>query len=225
MAKILVVEDDSDVAAVVRDTLKADNFVVDVAGCLQDARHFLKVSSYDLLVLDWELPDGAGVELCRDIRLSGEPTPILMLTGRSSTTDRVTGLDSGADDYLTKPFECSELLARLRSLNRRLWQKKAETFKYGSLEMEIQTRKVFRAGEEIRLLKKEFEVLELMMRSPSQYFSTEFLLEKLWGGDGEAGSDAVFQCIRRLRRKLDKEGEASFIELTHGIGYRLREDK
>lgn len=221
MAKVLVVEDDTGVADVVRDTLRADNFVVDVAGTIQDARHFLKVSSYDILVLDWELPDGAGVDLCREIRQTGEPVPILMLTGRSATSDRVQGLDSGADDYLTKPFECSELLARLRSFMRRLWQKKAESLQVGALEMEIQTRKVFRDGEEIRLLKKEFDLLELLMRSPKERFSTEYLLDKLWGEDSEAGNDAVFQCIRRLRRKLDKEGKDSMIALDHGFGYRL----
>ena len=221
MAKVLVVEDDHDVADVVRDTLRADNFVVDVAANIQDAKHFLKVSSYDILVLDWELPDGAGVDLCKEIRLAGEPIPILMLTGRSATNDRVHGLDSGADDYLTKPFECSELLTRLRSLMRRLWQKKSESLKCGALEMEIQTRKVFRDGEEVRLLKKEFDVLELMMRSPSERFSTEQLLQKLWGEESDAGTDAVFQCIRRLRRKLDKPERDSFIALDHGYGYRI----
>ncbi len=224
MAKVLVVEDDNDVAGVVRDVLHADNFVVDVASTIQDARHFLKVASYDLLVLDWELPDGAGVDLCREIKQTGEPIPILMLTGRSSTSDRIQGLDSGADDYLTKPFECSELLARLRSFMRRLWVKKAETLKNGVLEMEIQTRKVFRDGEEIRLLKKEFDLLELFMRNPAERFSTEYLLDKLWGEDSDAGNDAVFQCIRRLRRKLDKPDTASVIALDHGYGYRLNSE-
>lgn len=221
MAKVLVVEDDLDVADVVRDTLRADNFVVDVANNIRDAKHFLSVSSYDILVLDWELPDGAGVDLCKEVKMTGEPTAILMLTGRSSTNDRVHGLDSGADDYLTKPFETSELLARLRSFMRRLWQKKAESLKIGSLEMEIQTRKVFRDGEEVRLLKKEFELLELLMRNPGDHFSTEYLLDKLWGQDSDAGSDAVFQCIRRLRRKLDKPDGDSLIALDHGFGYRI----
>lgn len=222
MAKVLVVEDDTAIAQVVRDSLSAENYVIDVAGTVQDARHFLQISSYDAIVLDWELPDGAGIEICRDLRQAGEPIPILMLTARATTGDRVQGLDSGADDYLTKPFECSELVARVRSLLRRLWHKKAESLSYGILEMDIQTRRVFVEGNEVKLLKKEFELLELLLRHPTERFSTEGLLERLWGDDRETGSDAVFQCIRRLRRKLDKPDSPSLIVLDHGYGYRLQ---
>ena len=221
MAKVLIVEDDVDIAQVVGDVLRAENFMTDVAGTIADARHFLKVSSYDAIVLDWELPDGAGIDICKDIRMTGEPVPILMLTGRSATSDRIQGLDSGADDYLTKPFECIELIARIKSLLRRLWTKKSDSLVFGPLELEPLTRKVSLDGEEIKLLKKEFDVLELLMRSPSECFSTDALLEKLWGGDTTVGSDAVFQCIRRLRRKLDQRGAKSLIVQEHGHGYRL----
>jgi DNA-binding response OmpR family regulator len=222
MAKILVVEDDKQVGTVLCDVLTNQNHLTDWACTLSDARHFLKVSSYDMLLLDWELPDGRGVELCRDLRAAGDAIPILMLTGRSSVSDKATGLDTGADDYLTKPFELPELLARIRSLLRRLWRDKGEKLKFGPLEMDIQTRQVFRAGTELKLLRKEFDLLELLMRNQSTCFSTEMLLQRLWGSDTEAGADAVFQCVRRLRRRLDEGEGSSIVHLEHGQGYCLR---
>lgn len=222
MAKVLIVEDDKQVGEVLTDVLNHEHYLTDLAPTLSDARHFLKVSSYDLILLDWELPDGPGVDLCRDLRRANDPVPILMLTGRSTIHDKATGLDIGADDYLTKPFEIAELLARIRSLLRRLWQEKGERLKFGPLEMDIQTRQVFRDGKELKLLRKEFDLLELLMRNTSTHFSTEMLLQKLWGGDTDAGSDAVFQCIRRLRRKLDDGDAPSIVHLEHGQGYCLK---
>lgn len=222
MAKILVVEDDKQVGSVLLDVLSHEHYLTDLATTLSDARHYLKISAYDMILLDWELPDGSGVDLCRDLRRSGDPIPILMLTGRTSINDKATGLDIGADDYLTKPFELPELLARIRSLLRRLWRDKGERLKFGPLEMDIQTRQVFRDGKELKLLRKEFDLLELLMRNQNSCFSTEMLLQKLWGGDTEAGSDAVFQCIRRLRRKLDEGEGPSIVHLEHGQGYCLK---
>jgi DNA-binding response OmpR family regulator len=222
MAKILIVEDDKQVGGVLVDILQHENYLTDVAETLSDARHFMKVSKYDMVLLDWELPDGAGVDLCREMRSRGESTPVLMLTGRSTVIDKATGLDIGADDYLTKPFELAELLARIRSLMRRRWRDKGEKLSFGPLEMDIQTRQVFRNGTELKLLRKEFDLLELLMRNQQSFFSTDMLLQKLWGGDTEAGSDAVFQCIRRLRRKLDEGDGPSFVHLEHGQGYCLK---
>lgn len=222
MAKILIVEDDKQVGTVLLDVLENENYLGDLAPSLSDARHYLKISSYDLIILDWELPDGAGVDICREMRRNGDSTPVLMLTGRGSVNDKATGLDIGADDYLTKPFELAELLARIRSLLRRLWRDKGEKLSFGPLEMDIQTRQVFRGGKELKLLRKEFDLLELLMRNQSSFFSTEMLLQKLWGGDTEAGADAVFQCIRRLRRKLDEGEGSSFVHLEHGHGYGLK---
>ena len=222
MAKILIVEDDKQVGGVLVDILQHENYLTDLAETLSDARHFMKVSKYDMVLLDWELPDGAGVDLCREMRSRGESTPVLMLTGRSTVIDKATGLDIGADDYLTKPFELAELLARIRSLMRRLWRDKGEKLSFGPLEMDIQTRQVFRNGTELKLLRKEFDLLELLMRNQQAFFSTDMLLQKLWGGDTEAGSDAVFQCIRRLRRKLDEGDGPSFVHLEHGQGYCLK---
>ena len=222
MAKILVVEDDKQVGSVLIDVLSHEHYLTDLATNLSDARHYLKISAYDMILLDWELPDGHGVDLCRDLRRAGDAIPILMLTGRTSINDKATGLDIGADDYLTKPFELPELLARIRSLLRRLWRDKGEKLKFGPLEMDIQTRQVFRNGKELKLLRKEFDLLELLMRNTSSCFSTEMLLQKLWGGDTEAGSDAVFQCIRRLRRKLDEGDGPSIVHLEHGQGYCLK---
>jgi DNA-binding response OmpR family regulator len=222
MAKILIVEDDKQVVTVLCDVLNNENYLTDWATSLSDARHFLKVSSYDMLLLDWELPDGHGVDLCRDLRRNGDTIPVLMLTGRTSINDKATGLDIGADDYLTKPFELPELLARIRSLLRRLWRDKGEKLKFGPLEMDIQTRQVFRDGAELKLLRKEFDLLELLMRNQAACFSTDMLLQRLWGGDTDAGADAVFQCIRRLRRKLDEGDGPSIVHLEHGQGYCLR---
>lgn len=222
MAKILIVEDDRQVGTVLCDILQNQNFLTDWATTISDARHFLKVSSYDILLLDWELPDGPGVDLCRDLRRNNDPIPILMLTGRTSINDKATGLDTGADDYLTKPFELAELLARIRSLLRRMWRDKGEKLKFGPLEMDILTRQVFRAGKELKLLRKEFDLLELLMRNQSTFFSTDMLLQRLWGSDTEAGADAVFQCVRRLRRRLDEGDGPSIVHLEHGQGYCLR---
>lgn len=223
MAKILVIEDDKQVGMVLIDVLTSENYLSDLAPSLSEARHFLKISKYDMIILDWELPDGKGVDLARDLRRNGDSIPILMLTGRSSVIDKSTGLDIGADDYLTKPFELPELLARIRSLLRRLWRDKGERLKFGPLEMDIQTRQVLKNGQEIKLLRKEFDLLELFMRNQSTFFSTEMLLQKLWGGDTEAGADAVFQCIRRLRRKLDEGDGPSIVHLEHGQGYCLKQ--
>lgn len=222
MAKILIVEDDKQVGGVLVDVLHHESYLTDVAETLSDARHFMKISKYDMILLDWELPDGPGIELCKEMRRNGESTPVLMLTGRSSVIDKATGLDIGADDYLTKPFELPELLARIRSLMRRLWRDKGEKLSFGPLEMDIQTRQVFRNGTELKLLRKEFDLLELLMRNQSSLFSTDMLLQKLWGGDTEAGADAVFQCIRRLRRKIDEGDGPSIVHLEHGQGYSLR---
>lgn len=223
MAKILVVEDDALSGDVIVQVLGTANYIADLAPTIAEARHFLKVSRYDLLLLDWQLPDGEGVDLCRDLRRSGDQTPILMLTGRNNVNDKALGLDIGADDYLTKPFDIAELLARIRSLLRRLWQEKGERLSFGPLELDVQTRQVFRSGKELKLLRKEFDLLELLMRNTATHLSTESLLEKLWGGDTEAGADAVFQCIRRLRRKLDEGDGPSIVHLEHGMGYCLRE--
>jgi len=222
MAKILIIEDDMQVGQVLCDVLDNQNYLHDWAKNVSDARHYLKVSKYDLLLLDWELPDGQGVDLCRELRRNGDSTPVLMLTGRSSINDKASGLDIGADDYLTKPFELPELLARIRSLLRRMWRDKEDKLKFGPLDLDVQTRQVFRDGTELKLLRKEFDVLELLMRNQSTVFSTDMLLQKLWGGDTEAGADAVFQCIRRLRRKLDAGEGPSIVHLEHGQGYCLK---
>jgi DNA-binding response OmpR family regulator len=222
MAKILIIEDDKQVGQVLCDVLDNQNYLHDWAKTLSDARHYLKVSKYDLILLDWELPDGQGVDLCRELRRNGDSTPVLMLTGRSSINDKASGLDIGADDYLTKPFELPELLARIRSLLRRMWRDKEDKLKFGPLELDVQTRQVFRDGAELKLLRKEFDVLELLMRNQATCFSTDMLLQKLWGGDTEAGADAVFQCIRRLRRKLDVGEGPSIVHLEHGQGYCLK---
>ena len=222
MSKILIVEDDKQVGAVLWDVLKSQNYLSDWALTLADAKYFLKISAYDLILLDWELPDGSGMELCRDLRNQANHVPVLMLTGRTSINDRTTGLDTGADDYLVKPFELPELLARIRSLLRRLWRDRQEKLKFGSLEMDIQTRQVFKQGAELKLLRKEFDLLELLMRHQSTFFSTEMLLQRLWGADTEAGADAVFQCVRRLRRKIDQIDSDSLVYLEHGQGYCLR---
>jgi two-component system, OmpR family, response regulator QseB len=222
MAKILIVEDDKQVGTVLCDVLNNHNYLTDWALTISDARHYLRISSYDMMLLDWELPDGSGVDLCRELRRAGDTIPILMLTGRVSVNDKATGLDIGADDYLTKPFDLLELLARIRSLMRRLWRDKGEKLKFGPLEMDVQTRQVFRKGIELKLLRKEFDLLELLMRNQSSCFSTEMLLQRLWGGDTEAGADAVFQCVRRLRRRLDEGDGPSIVHLEHGQGYCLK---
>lgn len=221
MAKILLVEDDESIAEAIVDFLKFDGHEVEHLGDGQEALLRLKISSFDLIVLDWNLPHTTGIEVLTEYRGNNGKTPVLMLTAKSEVVFRSQGLDQGADDYLTKPFDMRELGSRVRALLRRPLQTISTVLKAGPLSVDIQQKKCELNGEELRLLNKEFAVLEFLMRQPGRVCNTDELLRNVWRSDTESGPDAVRQCIARLRKKLNREGQPQILATVIGSGYRI----
>jgi DNA-binding response OmpR family regulator len=221
MAKILFLEDEPALAEIVLDVLTAHDYMVDHVNLAGEARVRLKVYQYDLVILDVNLPDGNGVDICRDFRSGGGLTPVLMLTGRNKIQEKALGLDAGADDYLTKPFHVDELSARVRALLRRPAAFVGHTLKFDDLELNTSTHRVIKAGTEIQLLPREFTLLEFLMKHSGQVFSAEALIERLWPTDSEASPDAIRIYITRLRNKIDHKDKPSLISTMRGVGYRL----
>jgi len=219
MAKILLVEDDPDLANLVGSVLGVERHTVDVVGDGQTALAQLKLSKYEVIILDWMLPNLSGMEVCRQFREKGGSTPILILTAKSSPEEKETGLDAGADDYLTKPFNAKELAARIRALLRRPQAVSARTLQVGPIVLDPKTVKVYKNGQKLHLLPKEFSLLELFMRYPNQVFSGDALLERVWAAESSASLDTVRTYIKTLRKKIDTEGSASLIRTVHGVGY------
>ncbi|MBC8000250.1 MAG: response regulator transcription factor [Leptolyngbya sp.] len=221
MAKILVVEDDQDLTTMIRDLLVYEKHTVEIVHCGEDAREHLKMSNYDILILDWTLPDATGVEILKDFRAAGGLTPAIFLTGRSAVADKEVGLDSGADDYLTKPFHMRELSARVRALLRRPARFVHKTLKIRNIELFPLDHKILRDGVEVKLHPKEFALLEFLMRHPSQIFSGEALLSHVWRSDSTASIDTVRQSLARLRQGIDSEKSNPLIRTIYGVGYKL----
>jgi len=224
MAKILLVEDDAEMAATISSWLATELYEVVLCADGSEGYERIKSSSYDLAILDWELPGISGLEICRRYRLSKGTVPVLLLTGRDAITDRVSGLDAGADDYLTKPFSLKELSARVRALLRRPVAMNSNLLEVGSLKLDIAKHRISKNGKEIQLMPRDFALLEFLMRNPDTVFSTDALLSRVWSDDSEAGPEALRTAIKRLRKKID-DGDAedsSHIENIPRIGYRLR---
>ena len=219
--RVLVVEDDAPLAEVLRRGLTEDGYATDVVGKLSDARHAVTANDYDLLVLDRGLPDGDGRTLCADMRAGGDFTPVLMLTARDGLGDKVEGLDAGADDYLTKPFDYPELTARIRALLRRPAEAQSPILSHGSLEMDPASRRVSRSSITIPLTAREFSLLEVLLRSPDATHHRTDLLERVWDANYDGLSNVVDVHIANLRRKLELPGLADPIETVRGVGYRL----
>lgn len=177
--------------------------------------------SYDLVVLDWMLPEMTGIELCQTYRARRGTARVLMLTGRSDKLDKVTGLDSGADDYLTKPFEPSELGARVRALLRRPLESQPLVIQHGDLELDVAAGVVRKSGEQLVLNRKEFALLEFLMKHPGHLFSPDALLERVWSSESDTSTQAVKVYVNRLRQKIDGGRESSYITNVHGCGYRF----
>lgn len=222
MAKILVVEDDEDLCTSLKDLLELDHHKVDTALNGGEALHLLKVATYDLLLLDWNLPDMPGVDICKQFRAEGGACPVLMLTGKGNVNDKITGLDAGADDYLTKPFHPEELASRMRALLRRPGAFRGNELKVAGLVLEPSAFRVTRDGEEIKLLPKEFALLEFFMRHPNEVFSTEALIARVWESDSDVSPEVVRTYINRLRNKLGRNGEDNLLKTVHGLGYKLQ---
>ncbi len=220
--RILVVEDDAPLAEVLRRGLTEDGYATDVVAKLVDARNAVEVNDYDLVVLDRGLPDGDGRDLCAEMRESGRHTPVLMLTARDGLGDKVEGLDAGADDYLTKPFDYPELTARIRALLRRPAEAQTPILSHGTLEMDPAARRVSRSSITIPLTAREFALLEVLLRQPESTHARTDLLERVWDANYDGLSNVVDVHVANLRRKLDLPGMDDPIETIRGVGYRLR---
>jgi two-component system OmpR family response regulator len=220
--RILCVEDETDVAEAVRVALIADGHAVDVVGDGREALEWAATYPYDLVILDLVLPGLDGIEVCRRLRASGGGIPILMFTALDQVEDRVRGLDSGADDYLPKPFAMAELLARVRALLRRESPSREAVIHVGDLEIDPASLAVRRGGQPIKLTSKEFALLSLLARHPGQVFSRDRLIDAVWDADFDAESNIVEVYIRSLRRKVDEGRRDGIIETVRGAGYRLR---
>lgn len=221
MAKILVVDDDTELAGLVQDFLVAENHSVDMVHDGREAADRLKFYQYDVVILDWDLPKLSGIETCKQFRASGGATPVIMLTGKKMVEDKITGLDAGADDYVTKPFEMGELSARIRALLRRPAAATGNILRARDLVLETDKVRLTRNGQEIYLVPKELALLEFLMRHPDYVFSSEALINRVWPSDSEASPDTVRTYINKIRKKLDREGEPSYLRTVHGLGYKL----
>jgi two-component system OmpR family response regulator len=222
--RVLIVEDEAKMAGLLRKGLKQEGIATDLAGKGEDALWMAGATEYDAIVLDLMLPGIDGLEVCRRLREDGVFSPILMLTARDGVHDRVAGLDSGADDYLVKPFSYAELLARLRALARRQNGDRSPELRVGELRMNPAKRQVWRGDQPIELSSKEFAVLEVFMRRPGEVLSRFQLLEHAWDYEYENRSNIVDSYVRLLRRKIDRPFGMNSIETVRGAGYRLRED-
>jgi two-component system OmpR family response regulator len=221
--RVLIVEDELKMASLVRRGLVEEGHAADVAATGEDAVWLAQAHPYDAIVLDVMLPGLSGFETCRRLRSAGVWTPVLMLTARDAVEDRVAGLDTGADDYLTKPFSFSELLARLRALARRGGIERPTELVVGDLRLDPASRRVWRGEAEIPLSPKEFALLEAFMRRPGQVLSRFQLLEHAWDFAYENRSNVVDVYVRYLREKIDRPFGRSSLATVRGVGYQLLE--
>lgn len=221
MAKVLIVEDDKQLSALIVDWLNGEKYATEAVYKGTDGLERLQFYKYDVVILDWELPGLSGVEVCRKFRDEGGTTPILMLTGKKEITEKAEGLDSGADDYLTKPFDVVELSARLRALLRRSGNVNKTVLTAGNLSLDPVSRKVTLNNQEVDLQPKEYSLLEFLLRHPNQPFNAEAIMDRVWTASSDAAPDTVRLHVMRLRNKIDEPGKESLIRTLHRVGYML----
>ncbi|HEX9012976.1 MAG TPA: response regulator transcription factor [Anaerolineaceae bacterium] len=220
--RILIIEDDEAILKVLRRGLVYEGYQVDTALEGQSGLGMARDEHPDLVILDWMLPGMDGLEVCRRLRAGGN-IPILMLTAKDTVPDRVQGLDAGADDYLVKPFELDELLARIRALLRRTQPERSQVLSFADLSLDTGTRQAIRNGKFISLTAKEYDLLELFLRHPRQVLTREMIFDRVWGYDFGGESNVLDVYIRYLRQKLDNEGDMRLLHTVRGVGYVLRE--
>ena len=219
MAKILIVEDDRQLSTLIVDFLQAEGHTTEAVYKGPEGLERLQFYKYDVVILDWELPGLSGPEICQQYRSKGGATPVLMLTGKKELEDKEQGLDAGADDYLTKPFQLRELAARLRALMRRPAVVQKTVLTAGNITLNPSSRQVFKGDEELSLQPKELSLLEFFMRHPKQPFSSDAILDRVWASESDAAPDTVRIQIMRLRNKIDTDGQESMIRTVHRVGY------
>lgn len=220
--RILIIEDDEAIVKVLRRALMMENYQVDVAYDGESGLTMARERQPDLVILDLMLPGMDGIEVCQRLRATGN-IPILVLTAKDALQDRIEGLDAGADDYMVKPFELGELLARLRALLRRTQQERAVVLSFADLTLDTNTRQALRKGRTINLTAKEYDLLELFMRHPRQVLTRELIFDRVWGYDFGGESNVLDVYIRYLRQKLEAQGEKRLLHTVRGVGYVLRE--
>ncbi|HTW37022.1 MAG TPA: response regulator transcription factor [Steroidobacteraceae bacterium] len=221
--RLLIVEDDHKLAEFVARGLRAERFAVDLAPDGLEGVKYLESYEYDLVVLDLMLPHLSGGELLRRLRRSHPSLPVLVLTARDATEDKVTHFEAGADDYLTKPFDFAELLVRIKALLRRTPAPRTDVLRIGDLEVNRLSQQVRRAGQRIELTTKEYGVLEYLLSSPGRVFSRTMILEHVWDQSFEGVTNIVDVYVRYLRRKLDDPFPTKLIHTVRGVGYCIRE--
>ena len=222
--RVLIVEDEQRIAAFLERGLKEEGWAVDVVHNGDDALDWAAAAEYDVMVLDVLLPGRDGFTVCRELRARGAQTPVLMLTTRDAVDDRVTGLDSGADDYLVKPFAFKELLARLRALTRRQGDSRSTELRVGDLTLDTLTRTARRGEKRIELTAKEYSLLEYLLRHPGRLLSRTQIAEHVWNFDFYSESNVVDVYIRYLRRKIDEGFEHKLIKTVRGAGYKISDE-
>ncbi len=221
---ILVVDDDQAVRDSLRRALVLEGYEVDLAANGTEALRILGQRAPDAVILDLQMPDIDGLEVCRRLRSLGDMTPVLMLTARGAVDDRVEGLDAGADDYMPKPFDLSELFARLRALlRRRAPGASGEVLRFEDLTLDVSTREAKRGERSFSLTKIEFDLLEMFLENPRQVLTREQILDRVWGYDFDSGTNSLAVYVGYLRRKLEENGDSRLIQTVRGIGYSLRE--
>lgn len=220
--RVLVVEDSRRLAGIIRRGLLEEGYAVDNAYDGEEAEYMAETTPFDIVILDIMLPKKDGLAVCRDLRAKAVSTPILMLTAKDSVEDKVTGLDTGADDYLVKPFAFSELLARIRALLRREVLPKTQKVQVGDLSLDPQSREVWRDGSRLELTAKEYSILEYFMRRPNAVVTRTMLGESVWDYEFDGLSNVIDVYVRRIRQKIDRDGQPSLIQTVRGAGYRLR---
>jgi DNA-binding response OmpR family regulator len=223
--RILVVEDDRPIAEAIVETLRDERYAVDLAATGEEASEMVAVNDYDLVVLDWSIPPPTGIELLREWRSQGLELPVLMLTGHTDVEDRVGGLDTGADDYLTKPFRFAEPLARVRSLLRRRARPLDPPLAVADVVVDRARLEVEVAGEPVELTPKEFALLEYLIRRRGEVVSRTDLAEHVWDGSFDSLSNVIDVTVFRLRQKLDAGRDRKLIHTVKGAGYVLREEE
>jgi len=221
MAKVLVVDDDVNMRTSISGLLEDMDHRVETAENGRLALELFGVSDYDLAVVDWQMPEMSGVELCSALRRTGSSCRILMLTGLNAETNKVQGLDAGADDYLTKPFNVPEFQARVRALLRRGQNIVEDVITVGSVSIDVSKRKVTKSGVTIDLKVKEFDLLAFLARNRGTVYSLDALIRYVWSSDEDVSYDAVRQCVKRVRTKLQDDANDSVISTVVGVGYKI----
>jgi len=222
--RILVIEDEKKIASFIKRGLTEQNYTVDVAADGEEGLYLAEINPYDLIVLDIMLPGKDGFTVCRTLRSKNINTPILMLTARDDLRDKIFGLDSGADDYLTKPFAFAEFLARVRVLLRRHGSVKSTTLRVADLELDQLTRQVKRAGKPIDLTPTEYALLEYLMLNQGQVVTRTMLSEHVWNQDFDSFSNVINVYVNYVRKKVDADFDVKLIHSVRGAGYMLKED-